>query len=283
MKTETQPPKIFFLYKITNLINNKIYIGKTAEVNPEQRFKNHKYFAFCKSTKNDCPKLYRSMRKHGTENFSFEVISELDNEILAYELEIIYIKEYQSIKYGMNIAPGGKGALSGKLNPMYGKGYLIAGDKNGMYGMTGDLNPFYGKTHPAKFIEEIKKQNRVLSNDMIISIKNMLLNKTSYKIIKEIFNVSSVTLNRIKGGRRYADIALDINLKENLHISEQDVNDILTLWFQNPKIENERLQYKIFYEEKVKGNFTISYKKLGNILRGNTWKHIYDKLRPSTM
>jgi hypothetical protein len=67
------------IYKISNIINNKVYIGKTKKYyqnNPfgfENRFKNHIICAFSKSKKNDCPKLYNAIRKYGKDNFKTEL------------------------------------------------------------------------------------------------------------------------------------------------------------------------------------------------------------------
>ena len=52
------------IYRITNLINNKIYIGQTANKYPSKRWGCHKHEA---TSGNDKP-LYRAMRKYGIEN-----------------------------------------------------------------------------------------------------------------------------------------------------------------------------------------------------------------------
>src|SRR5271157_323851 len=145
-------PLFFYVYKITNLKNNKVYIGKTSGQDASERFTNHKHRAFYPSTKNECPKLYRSIRKYGIDSFSFEVLHTVETEDAAYELEAKLVEEYNSIKTGMNTVNGGRGAGPGRANPMFGKGYLISGDKNGMYGRTGETNPFFGKEHTPQFI-----------------------------------------------------------------------------------------------------------------------------------
>ena len=57
--------KIFCVYKITNLINHKLYIGITKR-NPKIRFNEHF------SNKNEL--LYKAKEKYGKENFSLEII-----------------------------------------------------------------------------------------------------------------------------------------------------------------------------------------------------------------
>lgn len=63
-----------YVYKITNLIDQKVYIGSTND--PERRWKEHKYQAFAQVKSNlvyEYP-LYRAIRKYGLENFSFEIL-----------------------------------------------------------------------------------------------------------------------------------------------------------------------------------------------------------------
>lgn len=59
-----------FIYKITNLINNKCYIGKT-ERTINERWKEH----LKKSKSLDLP-LYRALNKYGIDNFQIEQIEE---------------------------------------------------------------------------------------------------------------------------------------------------------------------------------------------------------------
>ena len=93
-----------FIYKITNLINNKVYIGLTTET-IEKRWKNH--ISCVGKIKRH---LYNAMGKYGIENFTIEEIDRSDNFTILGELERKYIKEYNSInrEYGYNITHGGE-------------------------------------------------------------------------------------------------------------------------------------------------------------------------------
>ena len=92
-----------YIYKITNNINDKIYIGKT-ENSIEKRFKEHCSDAF--KEKNEKRPLYAAMRKYGIENFSVEEVEETNN---PEEREIYWIEFYGSFKYGYNATLGGEG------------------------------------------------------------------------------------------------------------------------------------------------------------------------------
>lgn len=69
-----------FIYKITNLINGKIYIGQTT-CSIEDRWKEHLHSAK-KSVSENRP-LYRAINKYGKENFSIEKIEELPINLLC--------------------------------------------------------------------------------------------------------------------------------------------------------------------------------------------------------
>ena len=83
---------MFTVYKITNLVNNKCYIGSSIQV--EKRWKQHKNVAFNQNSSCYNYPLYKAFRKYGLENFSFEVLK--DDFISAQEMEEF---EYQSILY----------------------------------------------------------------------------------------------------------------------------------------------------------------------------------------
>ena len=92
-----------YIYKITNTINGKMYIGKT-ELTIEKRFQQH-----CKDSQRDKMSnrpLYKAMRKYGVEFFSIEEIEETDN---PEEREIYWIEFYGTFKNGYNATLGGDG------------------------------------------------------------------------------------------------------------------------------------------------------------------------------
>lgn len=93
-----------YIYKITNDINNKIYIGKT-EFSVEKRFKQH-----CNDSKKEKLKnrpLYAAMRKYGIEHFHIEIIEETT---CPEEREQYWIEQLRSFKKGYNATIGGDGA-----------------------------------------------------------------------------------------------------------------------------------------------------------------------------
>ena len=95
------------IYKITNKINGKAYIGKTLKSNPIDRFKTHIKDSKIEGRKNRA--LYRAFNKYGIENFNFEVIEEVNDYTKLSEREIYYINKYDTYKNGYNETLGGDG------------------------------------------------------------------------------------------------------------------------------------------------------------------------------
>ena len=107
------------IYKITNLINNKCYIGKTD--NSERRWHDHQKLAFTEGHKEYNKVLYQAFRKYGIENFTFEMIEILEDYSISGEREKYWIQHYNSYNNGYNESIGGdggsiKGHCSGELN-----------------------------------------------------------------------------------------------------------------------------------------------------------------------
>lgn len=95
-----------FIYKITNNITNKIYIGCTIK-DVNKRFKEH--ISRANANTHKC-KLYNSIHKHGIENFKIEVVCECSQDEM-YKLEVEFIKEFDSFNNGYNTTLGGEGCL----------------------------------------------------------------------------------------------------------------------------------------------------------------------------
>lgn len=88
----------YLIYKATNKINGKCYIGQTK--NFERRQKEH-------LRKNNCPKFMRAMNKYGKENFEWTFLKENLTLDEANYWEEYYIREFDSINNGYNIKFGG--------------------------------------------------------------------------------------------------------------------------------------------------------------------------------
>lgn len=99
--------KYGYIYKITNLVNNKIYIGQVYNKSIDDRFNRH-----CNSAnKTSKSYLVRAIYKYGKENFKVEQIEECYSISELNEREKYWIAYYNSTnsKIGYNLTPGGEG------------------------------------------------------------------------------------------------------------------------------------------------------------------------------
>lgn len=93
------------IYKITNTINNMVYIGAT-KLSLEKRFNMH----IKDSRKHVCKNrpLYIDILTYGKENFNITLIEAVDDDEM-YDRERFWIKELGSFYNGYNLTFGGKG------------------------------------------------------------------------------------------------------------------------------------------------------------------------------
>lgn len=223
------------IYKISNSINEKLYIGKTVK-NPIKYWKNHK--SFCRNGYEKV--LYSAMRKYGILTFKFEIIekiksnniNDLNNKL--YKLEKMYIKILNTkVPNGYNVTDGGEGlagiefseehkqkisdALSGRTfskehcikiskaskgrtspnkNKKLSKSHKMKLSKSMAGKYDGNKNPFYGKKHNIKTRELISKK---LSDGRLRGEKNPFYGKKhSKKTIEELKKIGKERQNNPK-------------------------------------------------------------------------------------
>lgn len=194
------------IYKVTNLINNKVYIGLTTRT-LNHRKQRHLYDS--KRTKYNSY-FHAAIRKYGEDNFQWEIIKIAQNKEQLKQFEVEEISKHNSNnpEFGYNLTKGGE-SLPGKDNPFYGKthseetkskwsklrkGQNIGSD-NYFYDkhLTGEQNGFYGKVptkeHRSKIGEANSKQFKVtIDNQDYFIIKNLhtfcIENNLNYHSVK---------------------------------------------------------------------------------------------------
>ena len=140
---------MFSIYKITNKVNGKIYIGYT-EKSPEERFAGH-----LSEARRPRSPLQKALKKYGKDSFTVEAIFQHhDKDYVLNDREQYYIETYENIvgKENMyNVAPGGLGG-DRSMSPRH-KEYIKTRD------ITGKNNPFYGKSHTEENKAYLRKIN----------------------------------------------------------------------------------------------------------------------------
>jgi len=96
-----------YIYCITNLVNNKKYVGQTIN-DPEDRWKQHVNYS-----RRSKFAIHNAFTKYGIDSFNFEVIDESANNIDELnDLEEFYISFYDTFYgHGYNMTSGGDNAL----------------------------------------------------------------------------------------------------------------------------------------------------------------------------
>lgn len=166
---------MFYLYKITNLLDGKVYIGQSNKEN--ERWRRHKYFG--RNPEKTGQHIHRAMAKYGSENFIYEVIARSLTDQDANETEKQLIDQYDSRNpdVGYNVAPGGdvpwNRGLPKELNPLTGIPRSEEVKKRISKATIGKIMPpcsderkekmskkYKGRTLPKEWVEKIAASNR---------------------------------------------------------------------------------------------------------------------------
>lgn len=175
------------IYKATNTINDKVYIGLTTHT-LEHRRKIHERDALRKDTY-----FYRAMRKYGKENFAWEIIdcSATTMEELE-ELEKAYIKFYNSFdnkEKGYNTQSGGNSLFKITEEEKRKRSERAKGENNPMYGVPSPMKgKKFSEEHKRKISEALKKVDREhvkgSNNPAARKVRNILTGEI-YGTVKE--------------------------------------------------------------------------------------------------
>ena len=191
------------VYKITCLVNRKIYIGYTKHT-PYQRLQTH--FRCAKKSSAINNKFANAIMKYGKDNFITELLFTFDNKDLALVKEIELIKEYKSISNGYNTTIGGASGpkdnkhadFSGGKNPMFGKKHSAEVCEFNRKNNT-------GKKRTLETIEKLKditkgegNPNAILTEPQVIEIRKLhFTDGMQKKDIAKLFNVKPACISKI--------------------------------------------------------------------------------------
>ena len=131
------------IYKITNTINGKVYIGQSIHL--RQRIRFHRTIN-CEHNKH----LKRAFEKYGIENFTFEIIKET-YDLNFWERFFIYWYKADNPRYGYNILKGGESCPSK--------------NEKTRKKMSKNIKKFYDSEKGKKVLKEInKKRKKTIAN-----------------------------------------------------------------------------------------------------------------------
>lgn len=98
------------IYKITNIANNKIYIGQSNDIN--RRWRDHLNYAQTPTAREYNTPIHRAIRKYGSENFQLEILEITTIELLNKQEQYwINIFKSNNSQVGYNLTYGGNGRI----------------------------------------------------------------------------------------------------------------------------------------------------------------------------
>jgi group I intron endonuclease len=178
------------IYKATNKINGKIYIGKTMTT-LKRRMSEHK-----RRSKNSNMYFHNAIRKYGIENFDFCILCECNNVNDLNLKEIELIKQYNSRNrsVGYNLSNGGEGMGAGPLHYWYGKkrpelSKLFSGEGHPNFGNVGEKSPRFGQHHSEQSKQKISKSLK----GKLSGNKNPSYDETMYSFHHDVFGTKIST------------------------------------------------------------------------------------------
>lgn len=259
------------IYKITNNINGKVYIGQSVDY--EKRFLGHKNSA----ERGDDTYLYRAMRKHGIDKFKCELIGRYEN---YNEMEKYYISLYDSTneEKGYNICPGGEEPPRTEFLHYTKSEWIMVHDML-MYttytfeeiSKMCDVNINFvhatrtGRNHRLDGVEyPLRSIDKTLCHNVVDSILNDL--STTNMSMKEIANKNGVSHSEVKAlnrGEHHHRNNINYPIRNTSSIDkEKPVN-----------IKNDLLDANLTIDEMCE-KYNCSRKTIRNINTGKIW---YDK------
>lgn len=213
-----------YIYIYTNRINGHTYIGQTNDI--KKRHNCHKSDSYNTRSPGYWLPFHVAIRKYGIDNFTLEILEEVDTLAEADEREQYWIKEKKSLvsENGYNIAIGGSGC----------------------------------QRSPVPF-EELITKGKLFSAEEIIDIQNRLIRGDKYKDIIDFYSprLKLTFLSNINSGFNYKNPELNYPLKKDFFgekgkISKEEIKEI------KAEIKSGMLYSKIAAKHGIKSSSFIS-------------------------
>lgn len=233
-----------YIYKITNQINNKVYIGQTKKT-VDYRFKEHYYQAKTEqSGKRPITYFHAAINKYGFENFNVETLEQCDDDQLN-EREKYWITFYDSYNNGYNMTKGGQDNVTSYV-----------AKKVIQYSLQGDFIKIYSSVAEASQKLNIPAPNLYLACNSNTTYKSAGGYQWKYYTPNYLQHISQVTG---KAGR------------PSLPVNQYDINGVLINTFNNPREAAEKTHVgcrNINRSCELKGKTTAG---------GYLWRHVGDE------
>lgn len=140
------------IYSITNVINKKIYIGSSSNI--DGRWLKHR--SDLRLNKHNSSYLQHSWNKYGEQAFKFKFLEETNNLILQEQYYMDKFKSYNK-NFGYNICPKARTCAGRSLSEMHKKRIGLANKGTKYFGKD---NPFFDKHHSEKTKQILREKSK---------------------------------------------------------------------------------------------------------------------------
>ena len=153
-----------YIYKITNTVNNKSYIGISIHEPEKRRIREH-------LSGRGNRVIANAVKKYGKAAFTYEILEANVFDEFLPDLEVAYIANHNTIApNGYNLDSGGGGAGSPSEDTLCKMSEARKGKKRPPFSAEhrrklseaskGEKNPFYGRTHSAETLRKISQSKK---------------------------------------------------------------------------------------------------------------------------
>ena len=265
--------QIYTIYKITNNLNNKSYIG--FDSNYPKRINDHKKYHLSDKVKNKNCIFYKALRKYGWGNFSHSILYQSkDKNYTLNIMENYFIEEYKTYaklknSFGYNMTIGGDGVLNASdfwtedrknKQSIFMKNKLsgipkTAEHKNNLKGPRINFNQSKEKNNSAQKIKtpygifnsikdaefKIKKFD-ININYSKICYKLNAVNENDWTYINKKHNYNKSNINRPKNNKKCIQTPYGIfpSIKEAIHYIIKYVDYHISYDMIKTRIRNEK-------------------------------------------
>lgn len=249
MKNIENLPHDCGIYMVTNLINNKKYIGQSKDI--KKRFQSHHLSDY--KNPHNCnynTKFYQALRKYGLDNFEVTILK-LCSENQLDELEVKYIKEFDSFHNGYNSTEGGQFWSPDIHSPEVELKRKLTREKN---------KSLMSENHP----------RAKLTNQQVWDIRQRYIDGESVKDIYDDFKdlyKNEATFRRIILGQTYVTVG-NIPNKEQIRHTNAKLTDV-----QVKEIRNSYKKGIISYRE-LGEKYHLSESSIAAIIKRQTYKNV---------